>query len=48
MEVDSVPPLSVFYPPSSNPALLNLVPSSLPPNALPASLVFTWADMVNS
>ena len=32
--IDSVPPVSVFYPPNSHPSLLNLVPKSLPPKSL--------------
>jgi hypothetical protein len=35
---DSVPPLSIFYPPSSQRELLELIPSSLPPQALPVSI----------
>ncbi|KAK6904682.1 hypothetical protein I203_105498 [Kwoniella mangroviensis CBS 8507] len=31
---DSVPPLSVFYPPSSHPSLLKLVSQALPPKSL--------------
>ncbi|WVQ82872.1 hypothetical protein IAT38_005008 [Cryptococcus sp. DSM 104549] len=42
---DSVPPLSVFYPPSSHPSLLKLVPTALPPNPLSdtaVAIVLDW------
>jgi len=32
--VDTVPPVSVFYPPNSHPALLRLIPQTLPPKSL--------------
>lgn len=32
---DSVPPVSILYPPSSHPSLLRLVDTSLPPHPLP-------------
>lgn len=35
LTADAAPPLSVFYPPSSHPALLKLVDTALPPNPLP-------------
>lgn len=33
-DLDSLPPLSIYYPPSSHLSLLKLVPISLPPNSL--------------
>ncbi|WVR03075.1 hypothetical protein IAU60_000064 [Kwoniella sp. DSM 27419] len=41
---DSVPPLSVFYPPSSHPSLLGLVPKALPPNSLSDTVVAIVLD----
>lgn len=32
--VDSVPPVSIFYPPNSHPSLLKLIPKTLPPKSL--------------
>ncbi|WVW81249.1 hypothetical protein I302_103240 [Kwoniella bestiolae CBS 10118] len=42
---DSVPPLSVFYPPSSHPSLLKLVSRALPPKSLAdtaAVIILDW------
>ncbi|WVQ94127.1 hypothetical protein IAU59_001205 [Kwoniella sp. CBS 9459] len=41
---DSVPPLSVFYPPSSHPSLLKLVPKALPPRSLSDTAVVIVLD----
>ncbi|WRT63175.1 uncharacterized protein IL334_000078 [Kwoniella shivajii] len=41
---DSVPPLSVFYPPSSHPSLLKLVSKALPPKSLSDTAVVIVLD----
>ncbi|WVF66512.1 hypothetical protein IAT40_001252 [Kwoniella sp. CBS 6097] len=41
---DSVPPLSIFYPPSSHPSLLRLVPKALPPKSLSDTAVVIVLD----
>ncbi|OCF34912.1 hypothetical protein I316_03459 [Kwoniella heveanensis BCC8398] len=41
---DSVPPLSVFYPPSSHPSLLKLLPKALPPKSLSDTAVVIVLD----
>ncbi|KAK8844775.1 hypothetical protein IAR55_006625 [Kwoniella newhampshirensis] len=41
---DSTPPLSIFYPPSSHPSLLRLVPSALPPKSLSDTAVVIVLD----
>ncbi|ODN99291.1 hypothetical protein I350_07456 [Cryptococcus amylolentus CBS 6273] len=41
---DSAPPLSVFYPPSSHPSLLRLVPSALPAKSLSDTAVVIVLD----
>ncbi|AAW40980.2 hypothetical protein CNBA4890 [Cryptococcus deneoformans B-3501A] len=41
---DSAPPISVFYPPSSHPSLLKLVPSALPPKSLADTAVMIVLD----
>ncbi|WWC67332.1 uncharacterized protein I206_101240 [Kwoniella pini CBS 10737] len=41
---DSVPPLSVFYPPSSHPSLLKLVSKALPPNSISDTAVIIILD----
>nr|XP_031862034.1 uncharacterized protein CI109_002447 [Kwoniella shandongensis]KAA5529106.1 hypothetical protein CI109_002447 [Kwoniella shandongensis] len=41
---DSIPPLSIFYPPSSHPSLLRLVPTALPPKSLSDTAVVIVLD----
>ncbi|KIR42291.1 dynein light intermediate chain 1, cytosolic [Cryptococcus deuterogattii 99/473] len=41
---DSSPPISVFYPPSSHPSLLKLVPTALPPKSLADTAVMIVLD----
>jgi len=38
-DLESAPPLSVYYPPSSHPGFTKLVPTALPPKSLSVSLL---------
>ncbi|ORY26475.1 dynein light intermediate chain-domain-containing protein [Naematelia encephala] len=41
---DSVPPVSIFYPPSSHPSITRLIPRSLPPDSLLDTTVMILLD----
>jgi hypothetical protein len=44
--VESAPPLSVYYPPSSHSSFTKLVPTALPPKSLSVSLP-VWTELMD-